>query len=219
MTLSEYLRDRKTRRVHELLIEHAGRCRAVANSYNQLVTAWAEGNKEVLVSRAAIIRSEEHSADEVMLTIQSEVAQSNLPTKISEELLSLVKMIDKAAGAAKRSGINIELLKEYILPKEYSDKLIEASKVLIEIFETLEKALNNISNPDKVIKLCEEVDSLESKIDDKYKILKNAYFQIEKLFKSSAALIILDHSFRDLESCADYAEDAAELLLALVERK
>jgi uncharacterized protein Yka (UPF0111/DUF47 family) len=83
----------------------------------------------------------------------------------------------------------------------------------------MELGLNTINNEEKVYSICHEVNALETKIDVIYTELKRGYFEIEEAFKSSAALIILDHAFRDLESSADFGEDAAEILTTLVSRR
>ena len=56
-------------------------------------------------------------------------------------------------------------------------------------------------------------------MDDLYAQFKTGYFEIEKAFNSTAAMIILDHAIRDIEECADRAEDAIELLAELVKRR
>lgn len=219
MSLNLYLKDRKHRRILELLVEHAGRCRAVGKSFYEVGQMIVSGNKNDLSSKVAIIRSEERSADEVEAKISIEVAKSNLPTHLSEDLLLFVRALDRSAGASKRAVINLEIISDYDLPEVFAKKIGESTKIIREIFKKLEKALLNLTNSEKVFKICREVNSLETKIDNIYIDLKKGYFQIESVFNSSAALIILDHAFRDLEAAADFGEDAAELLTTLVARR
>ncbi len=219
MSLNDYLKDRKQKIILDLMIEHAGRCRAVGKSFVEVGKMIASGNKTNLTSRVAIIKTQERSADEIEAKLGLEVAVSNLPSKMADDLLLLVRKLDRAAGAAKRSVINLELIKDFDLPEKLAERIRESTEIINEIFIKMELGLRSISNEDKVYNICYEVNALETKIDVIYTELKRGYFEIEDAFKSSAALIILDHAFRDLESSADFGEDAAEILTTLVSRR
>lgn len=219
MSLVSYLSDRKLKRIHELMMEHAGRCKAVGRTFQEVGKMIATGNKGEISEKLAIIKTEEKSADHIVVQITKQVALSNLPDEMSEELLSFIRTLDRAAGAAKRSVTNLYLIKDYSLPLKYAEKVEEASNIINDIFIRMEVALKNLNDMTTITSNCNEIDNLESKMDLIYQDLKNGYFEIEKSFKSAAALIILDHAFRDLESSADFGEDAAELLISLVSRK
>lgn len=219
MSLNSYLKDRKTRRLTELLLEHAGLCKSVGKSIFDVGKLLVSGNKQDLPSRVSIIKTQERSADEIELKINKEVAISNIPSKLGEELLLFVRTLDRAAGACKRSVINLEIIKDYSLPLSFTEKLMQASEFTYEIFVKMEEALNSMDNINTIEKLSAEINRLETKIDDLYAELKSGYFEIEESFKSSAALIILDHALRDLESSADFSEDAAEMLVTLLTRR
>lgn len=219
MNLNNYLKDRKQKRLSELLVEHAGRCKAVGKSFAEVGKMIATGNKTELPAKVAIITTQERSADDVEANINTEVATSNIPTKLGEELLTFVRNLDRSAGAVKRAVINLALIYEYTLPEKYGKKIEEATIIIQEIFMEMEKALTDISELNVVKEVCTNVNALETKIDKIYIYLKQGYFEIEKTFQSPAALLILDHSFRDLEASADFAEDAADQLLTLVSRR
>lgn len=219
MTLISYLKDRKNGRIYELMFEHAGRCLAVGKSFHDAGKIIASGNITDLSSRMKIIQTEERSADDIEAKINQEIAKSNLPSKISEDLMLFVRTLDRAAGASKRAVINLELISEYNLPEKYAKEVEKASEIIKEIFVEVNKALHSIEDIEKLKEKCRKVDELETEIDTLYTDLKSGYFEVEKVFNSSAALIILDHAFRDLEAAADFGEDAAELLLTLVARR
>ncbi|MCY3413051.1 MAG: DUF47 family protein [Candidatus Heimdallarchaeota archaeon] len=219
MSLNTYLTDRKHRKIHELMLEHAGRCRAVGKSFMEASVMITTGKNNDLASRVSIIRAEERSADEVEAKINIEVAKSNLPTKLAEELLTFVRVLDRAAGASKRAVINLELISDYQLPNQYAKMVEESASIIRDIFIEMENALKRLDDTAYVKKSTQKVNQLETKIDNIYIELKKGYFEIEKAFNSSAALIILDHGFRDLEAAADFGEDAADLLLTLISRR
>ncbi|MHA2251102.1 MAG: DUF47 family protein, partial [Candidatus Kariarchaeaceae archaeon] len=167
-----------------------------------------------------IIHTEEKSADNLEMELIKEVAKSELPdSKLKEDLIAFVRMLDSAAGGAKRSATNMLLLVNYPLPEKFANIIDEASKVVGTIFEEIEQAVLNLKDVDSVIKTSRKVDKLEDRMDTLYSNLKEGYFEIEKSFQSSAALIILDHVCRDLEFSADKAEDAIEILAELVQRR
>ncbi len=218
--LSSYLSSRRQRRVRQLLQEHSGRCKAVGHTLGKIAKAWSQGKEEAARINKEIIHTEEKSADNLELELIKEVAKSELPdTKLKEDLVAFVRMLDSAAGSAKRSATNMFLLLNYPLPEKYSKMIDEASKIIATIFEKIEKAIRKMENVEFVLKTSREIDQLEHKIDQIYASLKEGYFEIEDSFQSGAALIILDHVCRDLEGTADKTEDAIQLLAELVQRR
>ncbi|MHA2275477.1 MAG: hypothetical protein ACXAC2_06910, partial [Candidatus Kariarchaeaceae archaeon] len=85
----------------------------------------------------------------------------------------------------------------------------------------MDKAVNSIPNGDAeyINSIARSIDKHEDKMDNLYAEFKIGYFEIEKVFNSTAAMIILDHAIRDIEECADRAEDAIELLAELIQRR
>ncbi|MDH5400991.1 MAG: DUF47 family protein [Candidatus Heimdallarchaeota archaeon] len=218
--ISSYLSSRKQRNIAALLSQHAGRCKAVGYTLQKIIKSWLDGKEEELAINKEIIHSEEKSADNLEKQLVVEVAKSELPdNKFQEDLLNFVRMLDSSAGGAKRAATNILLLMKYPLPDRYGEIVIKAGEVIVEMFTLIEKAVKNIHKSPDVIELGMQVDKLEDKMDSYYKQLKESYFEIEKSFNSSAALIILDHVCRDLEYSADTGEDAMDILVELVQRK
>lgn len=218
--ISSYLSSRRQRRVLQLLQEHAGRCKAVGHTLGKISKSWSQGKEEAARINKEIIHQEEKSADNLEAELIKEVAKSELPdTKLKEQLIAFVKMLDSAAGSAKRSATNMLLLLNYPLPGQYSAMIDEASKIIAMIFEDIEQAVLNLDDIELVIRKSRKIDKLEHTVDGIYSDLKEGYFTIEESFQSSAALIILDHVCRDLEGCADKGEDAIEILAEIVQRK
>ncbi len=218
MDLNSYLRDRKNSILRELMVEHAGRCKAVGNSFMEAGKALMSGSTEELNSRMKIIRTEERSADEVEARINKEISTSNIPPKLGEELAQFVRTLDRAAGACKRAVINLELLRDFKLPNTYVELFEKSTETIHQILIQMERGVQNISDIEVVTEVARLVDELETVIDQNYRKFKKGYFEIEKSFGSSAALILLDHALRDLEAAADFGEDSSEMLLALVRR-
>ena len=218
--LSDYLATRKQRRVLRLLVDHAGRCKAISHTLRKICEEWSAGETEAALINKEKIHSEEKSADIIEMEFILEVAQSELPeTKLKEDLIAFVRMLDLSAGSAKRSATNMLLLSDYPLPEKFAKLIKQGSKIIFEMFTVIEKAVKKIRDVDFVISKARKVDELEDQMDVIYSQLKAGYFEIEKVFRSSAALVILDHVVRDLESCADKGEDAIEILAELVQRK
>jgi predicted phosphate transport protein (TIGR00153 family) len=193
------------------LQEHSGRCKAVAHTFGKISDAWYNGKTDEAKTNKAKIHSEEKSADHIERELIHEVAKSELPdTKMKEELIYFVRLLDSAAGSAKRSATNMVLLLDHPLPEKYSKLLKEGTDVIAVIFDEIDKAVNSVTNgdPELINSISRSIDKHEDKMDDLYAQFKVGYFEIEKAFNSTAAMIILDHAIRDIEECADRAEDA-----------
>lgn len=221
-SLANYLSSRKLRKVLQLLQEHSGRCKAVAHTFGKISDAWYSGKVEEAKTNKAKIHSEEKSADHIQQELIHEVVKSELPdTKMKEELIQFVRLLDSAAGSAKRSASNMVLLLDHPLPEKYSKLLQEGTEVISLIFDQMDNAVKAITNGDVeyIDSISRLIDKHEDKMDDLYAEFKVGYFEIEQVFNSTAAMIILDHAIRDIEECADRAEDAIELLAELVQRR
>lgn len=221
-SLADYLTSRKLKKVMQLMQEHSGRCKAVAHTFGKISDAWYSGKIQEAKTNKAKIHAEEKSADHIERDLIHEVAKSELPdTKMKEELINFVRLLDAAAGSAKRSATNMVLLIDYPLPQKYSNMLKEGTDVIASIFNEMDIAVRSIPNgdADKIISISRAIDKYEGKMDTLYAEFKIGYFEIEKTFNSTAAMIILDHAIRDIEECADRAEDAIELLAELIQRR
>lgn len=221
-SLANYLSSRKLKRILTLMQEHSGRCKAVAHTFGKISDAWYSGKTEEAMTNKAKIHSEEKSADHIERDLVHEVVKSELKdTKMKEELIHFVRLLDSAAGSAKRSATNMVLLLDYPLPEKYANLLKEGTDVIAAIFDEMDKAVNSITSgdPSYINSISRSIDKHEDKMDDLYAEFKVGYFEIEKTFNSTAAMIILDHAIRDIEECADRAEDAIELLADLVQRR
>jgi predicted phosphate transport protein (TIGR00153 family) len=218
--LSSYLSSRKQRHILELLESHVGRCKAVGHTLGKIADDWYQGETESAKINKRVIETEEKSADHLERQIIKEVGKSAIPgDTMKEDLINFVRLLDTAAGGAKRAGLNILLLMDYPLPEKYAQIFAESSKLVSQIFAKIEGAISQLDNTETIRQITQEVDKLEDQMDGNYSQLKTGYFEIEKSFESAAALIILDHIARDFEYAADMGEDAMDLLLELVQRR
>lgn len=218
--LSSYLSSRKQKHILELLESHVGRCKAVGHTLGKIAQDWYEEESEAAKINKRMIETEEKSADHLEREIIKEVGKSTIPgDSMKEDLIHFVRLLDTAAGGAKRAGLNILLLIDYPLPEKYAQIIANSSKTISQIFEKIEGAISHLDNVETIRTITKEVDKLEDEMDTFYSKLKGGYFEIEQSFSSAAALIILDHIARDLEYAADMGEDAMDLLLELVQRR
>ncbi len=213
--LLHYLGGRKQRKARELMVAHAGRCRAVGVAFARVADAWFSKNKEEMDTAVALIHTEEKSADNLELDVIRELSRGSLPREIREQLIQVTSKLDLSAGGAKRASKNMSSLIEHPLPEPHSSAVASACKILDKIFKSMEHALKNLSDSEIVLTTVKKVNALEHEVDEVYAELKRGYFDIEKTFKSAAALLILDHVARDIEIAADRAKEAAQVLFML----
>ena len=214
--LTSYLGEKKSKQIVEMMTQHAFRCLNVGETLSRVADLWLKRQAEPAQTTVAMIESEEKSADDIAEKIFEELAKSEIPPKLRDEIMTFVELLDKAAGAAKRSAKNMSLLIDYSLPQKYGDLVMDSCEIIKNIFEEMVKTLKNLNDVDFVREQDRLISDLENKMDKIYLELKKGYFEIEKAFQSAAALIILDHVVRDLEGSTDLAEDAADLLLNIV---
>ncbi len=214
--LTAYLGEKKSKEIIDLMIQHSYRCLNVGETLKRIADLWLKRQAGPAQTTVAMIESEEKSADNIAEKIFEELALSEIPPKLKDEIMGFVELLDKSAGAAKRSAKNMSLLIDYSLPQKYGEMILESCGIISQIFDEMVKTLKSLNNVEFVRNQDRLISDLENKMDKIYLDLKKGYFEIEKAFQSAAALIILDHVVRDLEASTDLAEDAADLLLNIV---
>jgi uncharacterized protein Yka (UPF0111/DUF47 family) len=178
---------------------------------------WTEKDEAAAKNMYKIIHQEEKTADKVEAEIIDMLSEGKTPEYVRADLLNFIRTADKAAGSVKRSANNLLLLIKHEFPKGINKILDAIFELLVEEIEAFIKVFDDmfkLEHP-QLIKDIAKVDSIESKIDDKYRELK---YQIANKTEGvpAGALIILDHAIKDLEETSDLIEDCAEMLRSLV---
>lgn len=162
--------------------------------------------------RSVTIKEIEHKGDEI--THQTiELLHKTFITPIDREnihqlICSMDDVIDLLEAAAQRIFL-------YRITK-ITPETLELSDVCVRSCEHVRDAvrrLNNLKNPDQIIKECIEINRLENEADH---ILRSAMAKLFNDEPDTRNLIKMKEIYELLESCTDRCEDVANVIEGIV---
>ncbi|MFW9851603.1 MAG: DUF47 domain-containing protein [Candidatus Thorarchaeota archaeon] len=215
--LRQWLSRRRESRILDKIRTHLVHVNSCIIKSKDFFKFWTEKDENAARNMYEIIHQEEKTADKVEVEIIDMLSEGQTPEYVRADLLNFIRTADKAAGSVKRSVNNLLLLIEHDFPKGVNKILDSIFKLLVDEVEAFIKVFDDmfkLEHP-QLIEDIAKVDSIESKIDDKYRELK---YQIANKTEGvpAGALIILDHAMKDLEETSDLIEDCAEMLRSIV---
>lgn len=215
--LKQWLSRRRSSRVLDRIRDHLIHVNSCITKSKDFYVFWKEKDETAAKNMFEIIYQEERTADVVEAEIVSMLTEGETPDYIRSDLMSFVRMADKAAGSAKRGVKNLLLLINREFPEGINkligsifDLLVEEMEWFIKVFDSMFKVERS-----ELIEIITKVDKIESAIDIKYGELKyEIAFSTESV--PAGSLIILDHAIKDLEEASDLIEDCADMIRSIV---
>jgi predicted phosphate transport protein (TIGR00153 family) len=165
----------------------------------------------------------EHQADGIRRNILNMLTQAELPSKIRENLMHLVKRIDDIANAANAcSRILISMNhKDFLsLGEDTHNNILDISKISLEAVKKVNLMVNELLKAEelKIQELGEEVNILEHQCDEKrYAINRSLVANNADINPFSA--IVIHNCISTMEAISDNAEDVADYIIMLTVAK
>jgi predicted phosphate transport protein (TIGR00153 family) len=165
----------------------------------------------------------EHQADGIRRNILNMLSQAELPSKIRENLMHLVKRIDDIANAANASSrILISMNhKDFMdLGDDVHKNIMDISKISVDSVKKINLMVNELLKADqtKIQQLGEEVNILEHQCDEKhYSISRSLVSNNQNINPFSA--IVIHNCISAMEAISDNAEDVADYIIMLTVAK
>jgi predicted phosphate transport protein (TIGR00153 family) len=165
----------------------------------------------------------EHQADGIRRNILNMLSQAELPSKIRENLMHLVKRIDDIANAANASSrILISMNhKDFMdLGDDVHKNIMDISKISVDSVKKINLMVNELLKADqtKIQQLGKEVNILEHQCDEKhYSISRSLVSNNQNINPFSA--IVIHNCISAMEAISDNAEDVADYIIMLTVAK
>lgn len=210
---------RREEKIINLLRKHIISVIDTTKEFSNAVTELKNGN--INNAKKSLVRMEqaEEEADKLDRLISAEASKGEIPQKLREDLMHLVRRVDLIADWTKDAGKNLSLLisKEIAIPDVFVNKVEYLSVLLKDCVLALQKAIINITiDLDKAVTFVEEVERLEHEIDVEYHKTKGLLFDLDE---KAAVLIILRDMINDVEHASDLAEDAGDIIKIIAVRE
>ncbi|MFB3815379.1 MAG: DUF47 domain-containing protein [Terriglobales bacterium] len=151
----------------------------------------------------------EHAADDISHTIYNELNRSFITPFDREDLHLLASALDDVLDFATTAGLMLVTYK--ISP--ITEPARELSRILVEQCEELQTALALLKDSRRALQHAERVTALERNADD---ITRRAYADLFDSEPDPIHLIKLKDLYRQLEWATDRADDAANVIEAIV---
>ena len=206
------------RRVNKVL-EIAYRQMAVAldtvNDLEKALEAAMQGNKESAETIIARLFKAEEEVDDLRRTVFEELTKGKLPPRDREDIMNLVKNLDKTADHIKDSARNVLVLLDAEIPEEIWNAYHEMASGIVSTAAVLRESLKSLGEDNSRARaMSERVEEEENKVDKKYLNIKSLLLEYGRKLNPST-LIILKDLLDSMEEATDRCADTGDYIRVL----
>lgn len=191
---------------------HASKVLATLSELDIAISAAGSGKKEEASAAIDRLLISEKEADNLEKMISEELSKGDLNPRQREDLLHLIREMDRAADWAKEACMNLRLLLEADIrvSADLWERLKEMTKILTSIGKQLKGSIDALGGDHStIISYGKEIGRLEEVLDDKYFEIKKHVIDGEL---ESRALILIKDILNSIENAADNCEDAGDVI-------
>ena len=206
--MERWFEKRRKSKVPEIAYRQMTIALDTVNYLEKAVNAASDGDRETARSTIERLFQVEKEIDGLRRTVFEELTKGSL-SKDREDIMNLVKNLDKMADHVKDSARDILVLLDADNPTELWKAFSEMSSGIVRTAATLKESLKNLGeNNSRARKLSEKVEDEENKVDKKFLEIKRLLLK-HGMINPSALLILkdlLDSMEEATDSCADTAD-------------
>jgi len=163
----------------------------------------------------------EMRADALRRSIVEELTKSEIFPEERQDFLELVRAVDWVADWAKEAGRILVIIPFDKAPDEMKQAALNMCKANVDCVSVLGDCVQSLHerNPTKALSLADKVEILEEEIDELYSVARDHLADLEYPGFSLGALILLNEFLDALETVADWCENTADIVRAIVVRR
>ncbi len=206
MVLNPYANNEE-RRVLDMYQDHIRKVVTAVKELALMVEDWMNDKWETIEKRLEKISHLEREADEIKRALLDEVSKA--ATLIQrEDLMRLSLIADEIADYADATSFRLSHLRDWRPQGELANMFKELVEGVVKSVEKFREAIFILpQNAEKAIKIAEEVDESERKVDTLQRNIVHTLYNLELDAKTLIKVIdFVEH----VEEIADLAEDAAD---------
>jgi len=144
------------------------------NDLEKILESAAEGNKESAETIITRLFKAEEEVDDLRRTVFEELTKGKLSTRDREDIMNLVKNLDKTADHVKDSARNVLVLLDIDVPKEIWEAYHEMAHGIVSTAAVLRESLKSLGEDNSRARaMSERVEDEENKVDKKYLEIKS----------------------------------------------
>jgi len=206
VVINPYANDEE-RKALDMYQDHIRKVVTAVKELSLMVEDWINNEWESIEQRLEKISSMEKEADEIKRALLDEVSKA--ATLIQrEDLMRLSLIADEIADYADATSFRLSHLCDWRPQGKLADMFRELIEWVVKSVEKLREAIFMLpQNVEKAIKIAEEVDESERKVDALQRSIVHMLYNLDI---SAKTLIKVIDFVRHIEEIADIAEDAAD---------
>ncbi|MFW9897480.1 MAG: DUF47 domain-containing protein [Candidatus Thorarchaeota archaeon] len=219
-SLMEWFKSRNEENAMNLTLVHTQKVLECIVEFDKGLSFFLE-EKNIDLALKVFFRVDEleHQADGIRRNILNMLAQAELPSKIRENLMHLVKRIDDIANAANASSrILISMNhKDFLsLGEDVHRNILDISKISVEAVKKVNMMVNELLKPEQknIQEIGNEVNILEHQCDEKHYAINRSLVS-NNLDINPFSAIVMHNCISAMEAISDNAEDVADYIIML----
>lgn len=185
------------------------------NELEKAIKAASSGEEGVTRNTITRLFAIEEEIDDLRRTVFEELTKGNLPPNEREDIMHLVRNLDRMADHVKDSARNVLVLIEVKIPKEIWKAFHQMSLGIVQTAAVLGQSLRSLlEDPAEARKISEKVEDEENKVDKKFLEIKSLLLKYgDKI--NSAALLLLKDLLDSMEEASDSCADTGDYIRLL----
>ena len=212
--MERWFENRRKSKVLEIAYRQMTVALDTTNDLEKAIIAASKGDGEV--ARVTIDRlfQIEDEIDNLRRTVYEELTKGSLPPKDREDIMNVVKNLDRMADHVKDAARNVLVLLEADVPRELWNAFSSMSSSLVSTAATLQESLKNLGvDNTRARMISEKVEEEETKVDKKFLEIKSLLLKHGTI--NPAVLLILKDLLDSIEAAADSCADTGDYVRIL----
>nr|MDO8111110.1 DUF47 family protein [Candidatus Sigynarchaeota archaeon] len=204
-------------RIMQIALDHVRKVKDCGASLSQCVELWVNGNIDGAKKKYDQIVEIEAAADKLKNSLTTQIAEVDALGLVGKELdpnliMKTDSLVDYAEGVGQRL-LNCSWRK---IPEIVKKKAIELADVIMQAMALTRDAFFALNdNPDKVLKICNDIDIAERKSDVAFRELQRILYSDDLKDVDLRKILPFLDAMEHLEDIGDIAEQVADTLKLL----
>jgi len=200
------------RKILDIALDHIRKIEEAVLQMAESATAWINNDLEGFESTLEQVKVLEEAADKLKRQMIRRISGAMIETR--EDLLRLVFKIDSIGEYAEGASFYLEFIKTWRPPKKIADMIGSMLNKVLNCVSDLKNAVRALgSNVSRAIQLADQIDALETEVDNIFRSLTIELSQLEEL--EPKFLMEVRDFIERVETIADIAEDASDAIRIL----
>jgi len=215
LSMERWFEKRRVNKVLEIAYRQMAVALDTVNDLEKALEAAEEGNKESAKTIIARLFKAEEEVDDLRRAVFEELTKGKLTPRDREDIMNLVKNLDKTADHIKDSARNVLVLLNIDVPKEMWEAYHDMASGIVNTAAVLRESLKSLGEDNSRARaMSERVEEEENKVDKKYLKIKSLLLEYGRKLNPST-LIILKDLLDSMEEATDRCADTGDYIRVL----